>query len=513
MSLCPTIMVQGTQSSVGKSLMVTALCRILHEQGLKVAPFKAQNMALNAYVCAGGEEIGRAQAVQAMACGLAPNADMNPILLKPESERRSQVVVSGRVLASMDAAAYHELKPRLRERVLASLQSLRAAYDVVVIEGAGSPAEVNLKDHDLVNMFVAKSVASRVLLLGDIDRGGIFASLLGTLDLLHEEERALVHGLIVNKFRGDLGLFKSGIDFIAERSGKPVLGVIPYLHKHRIPDEDSLGLADKKRLGPRAAHNINIAIVRLPRLSNYDEFQALEHEPGVAVRYVEDALGASPDDDLLILPGTKSTLADLSWLRASGLAEVIMQRARAGQAVLGICGGCQMLGGPINDPYRIEGGEVYGHGLGLLPLVTNFSGTKLTAQVEAKLMRSSWLGLLPEDEQQVVHGYEIHAGMVTGTVGAQGSGLFQLTRRGSERLAVPDGARDAQGAVLGTLIHGLFDNHWLRRRVLMSLARRKGQDLAASAPGEDERGDADFSRLAAHFRQHLDMVQIMAMLH
>ncbi|HEY0709883.1 MAG TPA: cobyric acid synthase, partial [Polyangia bacterium] len=328
MKLAPALMVQGTASSVGKSLIATALCRRFQQDGLRVLPFKAQNMALNAFVTPDGGEIGRAQAAQAEAAGVAPTVDMNPILLKPEGDRMSQVVVLGKPRGRMTAADYHRHKPELRDVVAAALQRLRQNADLVIIEGAGSPAEINLKANDIVNMSVAHAADARVLLVGDIDRGGVFAAFVGTMALLDPEERARVGAFVINKFRGDPSLLGSGLDFLHERTGVPVLGVLPHLRGLSLADEDSLNLDD--RVNRRARHDeLDIAVVRLPRVSNFDDFAPLDQQPGVVLRFVDhpgDLAGA----DLVILPGSKSTVADLSWLRQSGLADVIIDRAHRG---------------------------------------------------------------------------------------------------------------------------------------------------------------------------------------
>jgi adenosylcobyric acid synthase len=323
-----TIMVQGTASSVGKSITCAALCRFYRQEGLRVAPFKAQNMALNAYVTPDGGEIGRAQAVQAAAARVVPSVDMNPILLKPEGDARSQVIVLGRAIGSLPADEYHARKHELRAVVRASLDTLRASYDVVVIEGAGSPAEINLKDRDIVNMFVAEIADAPVVLVGDIDRGGVFAAIVGTMVLLEPHERARVRAFLINKFRGDLRLLEPGLRFLEERTGVPVLGVMPYVRDLRVADEDSVALEARRGRRRAGEGEVEIAVVSLPRIANYDDLQPLEHEPGVVVRFVDEP-AAIEGADLVVLPGTKSTMADLRWLRARGLASAIVAHARA----------------------------------------------------------------------------------------------------------------------------------------------------------------------------------------
>src|ERR1700693_1016954 len=387
-----TLMVQGTASSVGKSLIVAALCRIFHREGLSVAPFKAQNMALNSFVTPDGGEIGRAQAVQAEAAGIEPRVEMNPILLKPEGGMRSQVVVRGKPLGRMPWSEYQQLKPEFVRIVADSLHSLRAKHDLIIIEGAGSPAEINLAGQDLVNMHVAAEAEAPVLLVGDIDRGGVFAHLVGTMELLAPADRERVAGFLINKFRGDPALLATGLEFLRERFRIPVLGVIPYIERLRIADEDSVALEDRRNRRADGSGQIDIGVVRLPRISNYDDFLALGHGDRVTVRFVEEAgeIGAA---DLAIIPGSKSTVADLEWLIESGFARAIVARAHEGGLVAGICGGCQMLGERIDDPHRVESDEASVRGLGLLPIVTRFAKTKVTAQVRARVEAPSVFGI------------------------------------------------------------------------------------------------------------------------
>lgn len=503
--LARTIMIQGTASSVGKSLLTAALCRMLRQDGFRVAPFKAQNMALNSFVTPDGGEIGRAQAAQAEAAKVAPTTDMNPILLKPERDSRSQVVVRGKPIGSYSAREYHGQKVDLRGVVAECLERLRSAFDVVVIEGAGSPAEVNLRERELVNMFVAKIADAPVILVGDIDRGGVFASLLGTVELLEPDERARVAGLLINKFRGDLELLRPGLDFIAARTGIPVLGVVPHIPAVRVADEDSVSLDARARRGRAADTELEIAVVRLPRISNYNDFEPLEHEAGVVVRFVEH-----PSDlasaDLVILPGTKTTLSDLAWLRERGLGAAISARASLGQPILGICGGCQMLGGPIEDPHGVESNVGEGRGLGLLPLRTRFERVKTTSQVEATVARSSFLSA-PVGCRTA--GYEIHMGAVETT--EPDAHAFTLVRRSGQALNVRDGAVSADGVVVGTMIHGLFDEGELRTRMLSALRRRRGL-TEPSEPAALSSRDAEYDRIAGTLRASIDMGMLARML-
>lgn len=497
-----TLMVQGTASSVGKSLLVTALCRLFLRDGFRVAPFKAQNMALNSAVTPDGLEIGRAQAVQAQAAGLAPCVEMNPILLKPEGDRRSQVVVLGRSIGSMSAVEYHEHKPQLTSVIARALAKLRSENDVVVIEGAGSPAEVNLKARDIVNMHVAKLAGAPVLLAGDIDRGGVLAAIVGTLELLDPDERALVAGLVINKFRGDVALLEPGLEFLRQRTGKPVLGVVPYVPALRIADEDSVSLDRRMRPAAAASDVLDICVIRLPRISNYDDFTPLEHEPGVALRFVErpEALAGA---DLVVLPGSKCTIADLEWLRETRLAEALEQRARSGAPLLGVCGGCQMLGEWIEDPDGLESDRRRVPGLALLPLTTRFERPKLTAQTRARLATPSFLTndqLLSNE----VEGYEIHMGRVSAT--APRRPAFTLASRNGAEVALEDGAVSANGALVGTLLHGLFENEAIRSALIAGLRARKGL-TPGEHPSADSSADSssEFDRLESVVRASLDL--------
>jgi adenosylcobyric acid synthase len=494
--LARTLMVQGTASSVGKSLLVTALCRLFHGDGVRVAPFKAQNMALNSFVTPDGGEIGRAQAVQAEAAGIEPAVEMNPILLKPEGDARSQVVVLGQAIGSMTAAEYHAYKPRLRTVIADSLARVRENYDLVVIEGAGSPVEINLKDRDLVNMHVARLADAPVLLVGDIDRGGVFASFLGTLELLDPDERARITAFVVNKFRGDLSLLEPGLKFLTERTGVPVLGVLPYLADLWIAEEDSVALDDRVRCHGTHPDQLALAVVRLPRISNYDDFQPLEQEPGLELRFVDRPEGL-PTADLVILPGTKSTAADLAWLRQRGLATVIQERVRKGDPVLGICGGCQMLGESIEDPHRLESSEPVVPGLELLPLRTRFERRKVTARVQARALRPS---MLTDDRIGDITGYEIHMGIVEQTDPM--AAAIEIVKRNGLETRVLDGAVNERGTLVGTMIHGILANDPIRASLLRFLRRRRG--LAHPLRSAESTKGAGYDRLAQAVRQHMD---------
>ncbi len=508
-------MVQGTTSSSGKSLLVTALCRIFARRGMRIAPFKAQNMSNNAAVCPDGSEIGRAQAVQAMAAGIEPQAEMNPILLKPEADSRCQVVLNGRVWRTVFAREYYHYKPQLWPSVTAALDRLRADYDLVIIEGAGSPAELNLKAGDLVNMAVARYAQSPVLLVGDIDRGGIFAQLLGTLWLLPPEERALVRATVVNKFRGDISLFAEGVRILEERSGIPVLGIVPYLDRVRVPDEDAVAIEERKYLldlritqTTLPSGEVDIVVIRLPRISNFDDFDALVGEPGVHVRYVAspEALG-SPH--AIILPGSKSTLDDLKWLRTRGLADAIREFAARGGAVVGICGGYQMLGRVIRDPMHIESPEEEVTGLDLLPVETTFASDKATHRVAARILEGpAWLSPL---SGTTMYGYEIHVGCTVTAASdpdrQRGQPWLCITRRSNVPVEVLDGAISVDGRIWGCYIHGLFDNTHLRWAWLASLGWKTRIEESSPKARQDV-----FDALADIVESALDMERLYAIL-
>ena len=488
-------MVQGTASSAGKSVLVTALCRILRQDGYRVAPFKSQNMALNSYVSADGGELGRSQAVQAEAAGAEMSVHMNPILLKPESDARCQVVLRGRPYMTLSAGEYYDFKDTLWPVVLESLAWLRERYDVLVIEGAGSPAEVNLKESDIVNMRVAKAARSPVLLVADIDRGGVFASLVGTLDLLEPEERALVKALVINKFRGDVALLKPGLTFLEERTGLPVAGVIPYVRDLGIADEDSVSLEGSEWRGRR--HGVlRVAVIRLPHIANFDDFDSLRAEPEVDLRLVE-----RPEEldrpDLIVMPGTKTTIADLEHLRRVGLAKVVLALAREGVTVLGICGGYQMLGRRLLDPLHVESAIEESEGLGLLPVETAFEPEKSTQRVKGSVLPVPGLLSLAADEE--VEGYEIHMGRSR----VEGSAAVAIRERAGQAVMSQDGAVSTDGLVVGTYLHGFLDRPALRRRVLEWLAERRGARLLQQAPAFDR--ERAYDRLADVVRRSLDM--------
>jgi adenosylcobyric acid synthase len=394
--------VLGTGSDVGKSLITAGICRLLHRAGMRVAPFKAQNMSLNSFVTPEGGEIGRAQALQAEACGIPPHVDMNPILLKPESDNRSQVVVRGTVWPRQEAATYYEQRPQLWSIVKESYLRLASQYEMIVIEGAGSAAEVNLRERDLVNWSVAHLADAHVVLVADIDRGGVFAQVLGTLDLLQPDERARVRGVIINKFRGDAKLFADGVSFIESRSGVPVLGVVPFLRDLMLDQEDGLDL-DVHRQRKFSSERINIAVILLPYMSNFTDFNPMRAEPDVILKYITKPSELA-DADVVIIPGSKNTLVDLSLLRELGYGAVLDRHIRSGRELVGICGGYQMLGRTISDPYGVEQGGV-SEGLGYLSVETELTQTKCTTQVEATPMGRM------VTVRHTVRGYQVHMGV------------------------------------------------------------------------------------------------------
>ena len=486
-----TLMILGTHSNAGKSILVTALCRIFAQEGYRVAPFKAQNMALNAGVTPEGHEIGRATIAQAEAAGVAPHVDMNPVLLKPEGHGRSQVVLNGRAHTHIHAQNWYSLKPFLWENVTAGLDRLRERFDLVIMEGAGSPAEINLKAGDIVNTRVALYANAPTLLVGDIDRGGVFASLVGTMVLLEPEERDLIKAFVINKFRGDVSLLGDGLQMLQEHAfGTPTLGVVPYLPHIGVAAEDSVALDEVQRGKSDSTARVDITVIRLPRISNFDDFDPLLNEPGVQLRFVELA------EDLgrpaaVILPGSKMTLDDLAWLRDSGLADKIIALAQSGAAVVGICGGYQILGQSLFDPDGIEAAPgTHAPGLGLLPVETVFAGNKRTVQVQATLVADA--GPLATLQGLPIRGYEIHMGRSEFT--GEAAPLCRINGAGDGHI---DGVLTAEGRCWGTYLHGIFDNDTLRHAWLGSLGWQHAGQLFDR--------QAAYNRLADHVRSHLDM--------
>nr|MDE0501966.1 cobyric acid synthase [bacterium] len=492
------IMVQGTSSHAGKSILVAALCRVFAREGLRVAPFKAQNMSLNSFATPDGGEIGRSQAVQAAAALTSPRVEMNPVLLKPEGERRSQVVVMGRPQAAASPREYHRLQASLWPKVTAALDSLRSAHDLVVIEGAGSPAEINLKSQDIVNMRVALHAKAPVLLVGDMDRGGVFAQLVGTMELLDRQERAQVRGLVINKFRGDPSLLDSGLDFLRVRTGVPVVGVLPYFADIRIPEEDSLGLVGGA--DDEDGKAVDVAVIRLPHIANFDDFDPLRYQPGVRLRYVSRPADFG-NPDLVVIPGSKTTIRDLDWLRAEHLDAKILAARGGGTPVIGICAGYQMLGGRLVDPHRVESPRSEAEGLGLLPTSTTFTRDKSTYQTTVRVTGGH--GLLSGCRDTQATAYEIHMGVTTGQAVPM---PFIIESRSSGRVDLPEGALDEEGLTLGTYLHGLFHNPQVRSSILECAGRRRGLTLPDGGPELDQ--DAEYDKLADWARTNLDMAYI-----
>ncbi len=493
------IMVQGTSSNVGKSVLVAALCRIFKQDGYRVAPFKAQNMALNAFVTPEGGEIGRAQAMQAEAAGIAPSIHMNPVLLKPEANSRSQIVVHGKVWDTTSAKDYYTHTMFLLGKVKESLSYLRERYDIVVIEGAGSPAEINLKAREIANMRIAKLAGAPVLLAGDIDRGGVYAFLVGTLELLDESERKMVKGFIINKFRGDIRLIKDANDFLEERTKLPVLGVVPYYRDILLAQEDSVYL-DERQNAPSGA-DLDIAIIRSPRISNYDDFDPLE-EDGAHLRYVcrPDELG---NPDLIIIPGSKTTVPDLLAIRESGVADALVKKAKQGTPVFGACGGYQMLGKLIHDPDHVESDQDTVEGLGLIDAETTFVREKATTQVKGIIVDDR--GLLAGLKGEALTGYEIHMGRTESRLRP-----FQITETQDGPSVYSDGSTNEEGTVIGSYIHGIFLSHGFRRGLLNNLRRRKGlPERVYDAPLDKEK---HYDALADLVRSSLDMKAIYRIL-
>lgn len=491
------LMVQGTGSSVGKSLLCAALLRILKNDGYSAAPFKAQNMALNSFVTKKGQEMGRAQVTQAQAAGIEPDVLMNPILLKPTSDRRSQVIVMGKPLGNMSAAEYHAYKPKLRETVRRAYEALESSVDFVIIEGAGSPAEINLREGDLVNMAMAETADAPVVLVGDINLGGVFASLYGTVKLLEENEQRRIRGFIINKFRGDAELLKPGIRMIEEKIGVPGLGVVPYMDID-LEDEDSV---TDRFFRARGEGAVNAAIVRLKHISNFTDFQMLSYLPGVSLRYAENARDLEKQD-IILIPGSKNTIEDLLDLRARGMEAALVRHAREGRLLMGICGGYQMLGSRLRDPHHVESSVPETAGLGLLDMDVEFAKEKTTVQSQGVIKSEGWLSPL---NGAAIEGYEIHAGHNT-----LGEGCRPWLTLKDGRV---DGVTNEKGNVLGTYLHGVLDSGHLWKQMVDHVRAQKG--LAAGADevmSLEAFREKEFDRLAMAVRQSLDMEKIYALL-
>ena len=487
-----SLMFLGTASSVGKSTLCAAVLRIMKQDGLRAAPFKAQNMALNSFATREGLEMGRAQVTQAEAAGLEPSVRMNPVLLKPTSDRRSQVIVNGRAVGTMSAMEYEQFKPRLREMIREVYEDLEKDVDAVVIEGAGSPAEINLKKGDIVNMSMARTADAPCILIGDINPGGVFASLYGTVKLLDEEEQSRIKGIVINKFRGDVKILEPGLDMIEKLLDIPVLGVLPWMEID-MEDEDSVTERFERRAG---RGQVNAAIVRLPHISNFTDFNLISAEPGTAVSYVTRASQVR-EADIVILPGTKNTIEDLGWLKARGIADEIVRHARRGGMVIGICGGYQMLGQTLRDPDHTESRIPEMAGLGLLDCTVTFRPEKTTVQASGAIRAGTgWLAAL---DGVVLDGYEIHSG--AHAFGPDCVPFLYLNGREE-----PDGVTNARGNVLGTYLHGAFDTGVLWRAVVNRVRAEKGlEENAGGTLTMAEFREREFDRLAAAVRQNLDM--------
>ena len=484
------LMIQGTASSVGKSVLCSAFLRIMKQDGWKAAPFKAQNMSLNSFVTRKGLEMGRAQVTQAQAAGIEPDVRMNPVLLKPTGDRRSQVIVEGKAIGNMTAMEYHHYKPELRRRIKEIYETLESQVDCVVIEGAGSPAEINLREGDIVNMSMAQAADAPVILVGDIDLGGVFASLYGTVMLLTEEERKRVKGIIINKFRGDVKILEPGLRMLEDRIHIPVLGVVPWMDVE-LEDEDSVTERFRRQSG---RGDIDVAVVKLRHISNFTDFQSLALQPGCRLRYAESA-GDLEQSDLIVIPGTKNTIEDLIDLRNRGLDKAIVRHARSGRMVIGICGGYQMLGNRLMDPGHVESGVPETSGFGLLDMDVVFEREKQTAQVSGTVeCLSGW----PAQYNGVtMDGYEIHAGKSVYGPGA----VPWLTVSGQ-----PDGVMNPQGNVMGTYLHGLFDDGQWFSAVASQIRRLRGESDRSFAPVSfEEFREKEFDRIAAIVRSSVDM--------
>lgn len=492
--MAKAIMIQGTMSNAGKSLIAAGLCRIFRQDGYRVAPFKSQNMALNSYITKENLEMGRAQAVQAFACGIEPSVTMNPILLKPTTDMGSQVIVNGEVMGNMRAMDYFRRKREYIPVIQKAYEKLASEYDIIVIEGAGSPAEINLKQDDIVNMGMARIADAPVLLVGDIDRGGVFAQLIGTVMLLEPEEQERIKGLIINKFRGDPAILEPGLDMLTERCGKQVIGVIPYT-KVDIEEEDSLAESLERKT---AGEGLDIAVIRLPKISNFTDFQILSMESGVSVRYVEKASELGKPD-LICLPGTKNTISDLRWLRQSGLEAAVLRQVSEGKPLIGICGGYQMLGEWIEDSCNAEGGGSV-RGMELLPVVTVYEPEKTRTQTKGKLEQLT--GFWEPLSGKAVEGYEIHMGKSVLRPG-----------QGQEAAALEQGMDGCQrGNVLGTYLHGFFDSSELRDALIQLLCDKKGIKRTEASKSLSEYREEQYDKLARILRESLNVERIYELL-
>ena len=498
--MAKTIMIQGTMSNAGKSLLTAGLCRIFRQDGYRVAPFKSQNMALNSYITSEGLEMGRAQVMQAEAAGIEPSVLMNPMLLKPTNDTGSQVIVNGEVLGTMSARDYFKYKKNLVPDIMKAFRALAEKNDIIVIEGAGSPAEINLKTDDIVNMGMAKMADAPVLLAGDIDRGGVFAQLYGTVELLEPEERNRIRGLIINKFRGDKTILDPGIEMLEEKCGIPVVGVAPYLDI-QVEDEDSL--TERFDRGQETGL-IDIAVIRIPRISNFTDFNPLESIPGVSLRYVKHTSDLK-NPDVIILPGTKNTMEDLRWLRESGMEALILKAADRGTLIFGICGGYQMLGETLSDPHGVEAGGSM-RGMGLLPMDTIFAEKKTRTQVTGRFLDLD--GDYETLSEVEFTGYEIHMGDSVRRNPAKPCTSVRDEVTGKEKT---EGTFTRN--VCGTYVHGIFDKEETALALIRAAGKKKGVDVSRME-GVDFASfkEQQYDILAAELRKHLDMKKIYEIL-
>ncbi len=495
--MASTIMFLGTGSDVGKSIVTAAFCRIFKRRGFKVAPFKAQNMSNNSYVTIEGGEIGRAQVVQAEAAGLLPSIHMNPILLKPSTELGSQIILHGEVFGHMDASAYHDFKPGLKKAVMESYNRLAGEYEIIVMEGAGSCCEMNLKENDLVNFPMAQAVGAPCILIADIDRGGVFAQIIGSYNLMTRKERGLITGFLINKFRGDPGLFSSGIEYIEKKTGKPVLGLVPFFQDIVIDSEDSVAVQeDKRTFKPVGPGTINVAVVKLPSISNFTDIEILEREPDVVINYLFRPRELSGEYDCLILPGAKNVMEDAIWLSRTGWKRAVRAFAKTGKKVFGICGGYQLLGEKIRDPSGVESNREQVKGMGLLPITTTLESQKVVRRV---------MGICLQNNKRI-NGYEIHMGLTRST--NRGGEPFLKIHAAGDRKSWSDGWVVCEGRIAGTYVHGIFDSPGFRGEYLNTLRKKKGMKERSPRQGRLTRFH-QYDRLADHFEAHCDVDKVI----
>ncbi|MCT4633218.1 MAG: cobyric acid synthase [Firmicutes bacterium] len=496
-----SLMVQGTASNVGKSIITAGILRVLKEDGYNVAPFKSQNMALNSYITKEGLEMGRAQVVQAEAAGKDPEVLMNPVLLKPSTDKKAQVIVMGKVFKNMSAVEYHDFKVQLKDKVLDAYKALEDKNDFVVIEGAGSPAEINLRDKDIVNMGMAELSDSPVILVGDIDKGGVFASIYGTIMLLDPSERSRIKGVVINKFRGDKSILQSGLDMLEDLTGVPVIGVVPYSDL-QIEDEDSLTSRFKKNVSQEG--KINVEILYLPHVSNFTDFNIFETQEDVNVRYV--MRGETFDNpDIIIIPGSKNTIEDLIYLKNSGLSDEIIRQCRKGTVIFGVCGGYQILGNTIKDPYKTESLVDEINGLGILDIDTVFEKEKTTTQVEGEVVFAG--ENMKSLEGLKVSGYEIHMGITKH--GQSAKEFLKFTNSLGQNIDILDGAVNEEGNVFGTYLHGVFDSLEFTRSLLNLIRERKGMDsVESSVKSFKDFKEREYDKLAKLIRENIDMDKV-----